>query len=89
MISKTTRKFWKAYAKLDETVKQQARASYRLFRENPQHPSLNFKKMHDSLPIYSARVNLNHRAVGIFENGEIIWFWIGPHDAYEKLLLRL
>jgi hypothetical protein len=89
MISKTTKKFWKAYAKLDRTVQQQARSSYRLFRENPQHPSLNFKKVHDSLPIYSARVNLSHRAVGILEKNEIIWFWIGPHDAYENLLSRL
>ncbi len=89
MISRTTQKFWKAYEKLDETVQKQAQASYRLFCKNPQHPSLHFKNVHDSLPIYSARVSLNHRAVGILENNEIIWFWIGPHDAYEKLLSRL
>ncbi len=79
MVARTTKKFWKAYAKLDETVQQQARSSYRIFRENPQHPSLNFKKVHDSLPIYFARVNLSYRAVGIIEKNEII----------EKLLSRL
>ena len=89
MISRTTKKFRKAYAKLDEATQQQAESAYRLFCENPQHPSLNFKKVHGSLPIYSARVNLNYRAVGILENNEIIWFWIGPHDAYEKLLFIL
>ena len=89
MVSKTTRKFWKAYGKLDETVQRQAVAGYRLFRQNPQHPSLHFKKVHDKLPIYSARVNLNHRAVGILDDNEIIWFWIGAHDAYEQLLSRL
>lgn len=88
MISKTTIKFWKAYTQLDSVIQEQARASYRLFRDNPQHPSLQFKKVHASLPIYSARVNLNHRAVGILEENEIIWFWIGSHDAYEKLLAR-
>ena len=89
MISRTTKKFWKAYAKLDETTQKQAESAYRIFCENPQHPSLNFKNVHDKLPIYSARVNLNYRAVAIVEKNEIIWFWIGPHDDYEKLLLRL
>ncbi len=89
MVSRTTKKFWKAYEQLDKTIQKQARASYYLFRDNPQHPSLNFKNVHDKLPIYSARVNLNHRAVGILKDNEIIWFWIGPHDAYEKLLLKL
>ncbi len=89
MISRTTKKFWKAYKKLDRTVQKQARASYHLFRENPQHRSLHFKNVHSKLPIYSARVNLSHRAVGILEDNEIIWFWIGPHEAYEKLLTQL
>ncbi|GBF82468.1 ParE family toxin-like protein [Aphanothece sacrum] len=89
MISRTTKKFWKAYAKLDETIQQQAHNSYRLFRQDQYHPSLHFKKVHDTLPIYSARVNLDYRAVGILDNNEIIWFWIGTHDAYEKLLSRL
>ena len=89
MTSQTTDKFWKAYARLDETVKEQARASYRLFEQNPQHPSLQFKKVHTKLPVYSARINLNYRAVGVREDEVVIWFWIGPHDEYEKLLARL
>lgn len=89
MISRTTDKFWKLYARLDDVVKEQARASYHLFEVNPQHPSLQFKKVHAKLPIYSARINLNHRAVGIREGEDIIWFWIGPHNEYEKVLARL
>ena len=42
-----------------------ARKAYRLFRENPRHPSLRFKKVHDREPIYSVRVTLAYRAVGI------------------------
>jgi len=89
VISRTTDKFWKLYARLDDVVKEQARASYHLFEVNPQHPSLQFKKVHAKLPIYSARINLNHRAVGIREGEDIIWFWIGPHNEYEKVLARL
>ena len=64
--------------------REQARASYRLFEQNPQHPSLQFKKVHNNLPIYSVCINLNHRAVGIREGEDIIWFWIGPHSEYEQ-----
>ncbi|MGL5034837.1 MAG: type II toxin-antitoxin system RelE family toxin [Microcystaceae cyanobacterium] len=88
MISRTNKKFWQAYDKLDKTVKQQAYAAYRLFCLNPQHPSLHLKCVHGNLPIYSVRINLNYRAVGIMENKEIIWFWIGSHDEYEKLISR-
>ena len=89
MTSRTTSKFWKAYNRLDEQTKEQARASYKLFEADPQHPSLQFKKVHAKKPIYSARINVDYRAVGILEESEIIRFWIGPHNDYEKLLPRL
>ena len=89
MLSTTTKKFRKAYEKLDKIVQRQTRASYRLFQENPYHPSLHFKNVHDNLPVYSARVNLDYRVVGILEDDTIVWFWIGPHDAYERLISRL
>jgi len=63
--------------------------AYRLWSENPQHPSLRFKKVHDALPIFSARVDLDWRAVGVLREDTVIWFWVGPHDEYEKLLKRL
>ena len=89
MLSTASKKFWKAFDKLDETVQKQARASYELFQEDPRHPSLHFKQVHNTLPVYSARVNLNHRALGIVEDNTIIWFWIGAHDEYEKIISRL
>ena len=50
------------------------------------HPSLRFKKVHTKLPIYSVRIDLDWRAIGILEGDVVIWFWIGPHGEYEKLL---
>jgi len=29
------------------------------------------------------------RAIGIVQNGEMIWFWIGSHAEYDKLLTQL
>jgi mRNA-degrading endonuclease RelE of RelBE toxin-antitoxin system len=89
MNSKTTRHFRQMLAKLPSDVRRQAREAYRLFRQNPNHPSLRFKKVHNSEPIYSARINIDYRAVGVLDGNEIVWFWIGPHGEYDKLLDRL
>lgn len=75
--------------KLPKRVRLEAREAYKLFNQNQRHRSLRFKKVHNIEPIYSARINIDYRAVGIVDDGEIIWFWIGPHSEYERLLNRL
>ena len=89
MKSHTTERFRKLFAALPESVREQAREAYRFFRDNPQHPGLQFKRVHTSRPVYSARVNIDYRVLGVREGDEIVWFWIGSHDDYEKLLARL
>jgi hypothetical protein len=89
VISYTTDGFWKSYRRLTDAVRKQAREAYRQFEKNPHHPSLHFKRVHSSRPIYSVRVNLDYRAVGIRDGEEIVWHWIGPHDEYEKLIGRM
>ena len=51
-----------ALATLPDHVQQRARQAYRLFRDDPRHPSLRFKQVHATRPIYSARVGLGYRA---------------------------
>lgn len=89
MKSRTTERFRRAYAALPEPVRRQARDAYRLFAHNPQHPGLRFKRVHPTLTVYSARVNLECRAVGVLDGDEIVWFWIGTHVEYDQLLTRL
>jgi hypothetical protein len=36
--------------------------------------------------IYSARIGLGYRALGQLEGSEIVWFWIGPHSDYDRLV---
>lgn len=48
--------FLEAYRKLPKQVREQARKAYRLFQQNPRHPSLNFKSIHPNEPYYSARI---------------------------------
>jgi hypothetical protein len=86
MKSKTTDRFWKSYAELPLEIRKQAREAYRLFQENPYYPSLHFKRIHSTRPIFSVRISKNYRAVGILQNNEIIWFWVGSHSEYDKLV---
>jgi hypothetical protein len=87
--SRTTEKFRKAFAELPEQVRRHAKNVYKIFQNNPYHPSLHFKQVHSIKPVYSVRINRDFRAVGVRENEEIIWFWIGPHDEYDRLIARL
>ncbi len=88
MISKTTRLFRQALMRLPKDVRQQAKEAYTLFNQNPNHPGLRFKRVHTTEPIYSARINIGYRAIGVVDGEEIVWFWIGPHAEYDKLLKR-
>ena len=89
MISKTTSRFREAYRRLPAHVQRRAREAYRRFQENPEHRSLRFKPVHAARPIYAARVGLGHRALGILEGDVIVWFWIGTHAEYDRILRTL
>jgi mRNA-degrading endonuclease RelE of RelBE toxin-antitoxin system len=86
VISRTTAHFRKQYSQLPRPVQQLARKAYQKFRQDPYHPSLHFKRVHALKPLYSVRINLEYRAVGIQEKNEIVWFWIGTHTKYDKVL---
>lgn len=86
MKSKTTSEFRKLFANLPDSVRKKSRQAYKKFKQDPFHPSLRFKQVHPNLPIYSARISKNHRTIGVRKDNEIIWFWIGSHADYDKLL---
>ncbi len=89
MKSQITARFRQTFKELPSHVRQQARDNYKLFRNNPYHPSLHFKKVHPSKPFYSVRIGIEYRTLGIREGDTIIWFWIGIHAEYDKLISRL
>ena len=89
MKSSTTQDFRKRLNKLPISVREQANKAYALWRTDPYHPSLQFKRVSQRQPIYSARVSLNCRALGLMEKEHVYWFWIGTHAEYDELLKRL
>lgn len=89
MKSVTTAAFWKRYHALPEDVQQRADRAYELWQINPQAHGLYFKRVGAQRPIYSVRIDRGYRALGILEGEAILWFWIGPHDEYMRLLKHL
>ena len=89
MTSHTTERFRKALEKLPQSIRRQAREAYKLFRDNPYHPSLHFKQVHPVKPVYSVRIGRDYRAVGVCDRDEMVWFWIGSHGDYNKIIARL
>jgi len=89
MTSRTTRRFRNGLRTLPAEVRKQAAEAYKLFLDNPRHPSLQFKQVHTTEPVYSVRISRNYRPVGVLLGQEMLRFWIGAHGDYEKLLRGL
>lgn len=86
MKSQTTKSFWKHYRAVPPEIRQRAQQAYKLWRADPMHPSLFFKRVKASQPLYSVRIGLAYRAVGLLKADTITWFWIGTHDEYDRLI---
>jgi mRNA-degrading endonuclease RelE of RelBE toxin-antitoxin system len=89
MISHTTERFRKLYESLPKQIREQANQAYSQFKKDPYYPGLHFKRIHSSRPIYSVRITKDYRAAGVQQDNEIIWFWIGSHSDYDKLMNQL
>lgn len=76
--------FWAAYRPLDKAVKRQANKAYRLWAENPFHPSLHFKCINAEEDVWSVRISRGYRALGVMEGDTVTWFWVGSHNDYER-----
>jgi hypothetical protein len=77
--------FWRQFEGLAPEVQQLARENYELLKSSPQHPSLHFKRVGK---FWSARIGLAHRVLGMESPSGIVWFWIGPHEEYRRLIKR-
>jgi hypothetical protein len=75
--------FWHYYRHLPTNVQELADKNFGLLKDDPNHPSLHLKKM-DSF--WSARVGLHYRALARDRAEGLVWFWIGHHSEYERLL---
>lgn len=75
--------FWASYRALPSETQRLADRSFELLKANPSHPSLHFKKVGR---FRSARVGLYYRALGVEVPDGVVWFWVGTHAEYDKLI---
>ena len=80
---RATASFWACYNQLSEDLRGRADKQFDLLNENSHHPSLQLKPVG---AFWSARVTDACRALALREGNTFTWFWIGPHDEYERLL---
>lgn len=79
----TSSDFWKFYRTLPAEVQELADKNYELLKANPRHPSLHLKRIEE---LWSVRVGLHIRAIGINVPDGIQWIWIGSHAEYDKFM---
>ena len=89
MTSSTTEAFRTRLRELPDKVRGLARRAYSLWLVDAHHPSLQFKRVHVRKPIYSVRIGLHWRAVGVLDDHAVIWFWIGSHAEYDALIKKM
>jgi len=79
----TSPQFWNCYEKLPVSIQQLSDKKFALLKHNFKHPSLHLKKAGN---YFSVRIDIHHRALGLDVEQGILWFWIGTHAQYDKLL---
>ena len=86
MNHRTLPRFWKHYRQLPKETQELADKNFELLKSNPNHPSLHFKKVDDKRQLWSVRVGIQYRALGREKPDGIVWFWIGVHSEYDKII---
>jgi len=86
MKHRTLPRFWKSYKQLPKEIQALADKSFELLKSDSTHPSLHFKQVDNVKKIWSVRVGIHYRALGREKPGGMVWFWIGSHADYDKLI---
>ena len=76
-------RFWVLYSALPPEVRELADKNFELLKADPRHPSLHFKRIG---LVWSVRVGGHYRAIGHQVPAGVLWFWIGTHAEYDKLV---
>ncbi len=85
MSNFASRAFWESYESLPAHIRELADRNFALLRADPSHPSLHFKRVGR---FRSVRVGRTFRALAVDVEGGLLWFWIGEHSEYERIVGR-
>ncbi|HVX83490.1 MAG TPA: hypothetical protein VH253_01610 [Phycisphaerae bacterium] len=83
MNHKASLRFWNCYNALPADIRALADAAFMLLKSDARHPSLHLKRVGDK---WSVRIGLHYRALAVESHGNMVWFWIGPHAEYDRMI---
>jgi hypothetical protein len=86
MRSQASPRFWQLFQNLPNDVQHLAVKNYRLWKANPHHPSLRYRRLRGRDKLVSVRVGDHYRALGFLEADTVIWIWVGRHAEYDQLI---
>lgn len=75
--------FWQEYHRLPLSVRETADKNFELLKRDPTHPSLHLKSVGK---YWSVRVGISFRALAVEQPEGLVWFWIGSHAEYDRLI---
>jgi hypothetical protein len=75
--------FWECYRALPPEIQVLADRAFAQLKADPQHPSLHFKQVRT---FWSSRVGLHYRALAVDVQNGVLWFWIGTHAEYDRMV---
>lgn len=84
MIIRKPKRFVDSYETLPDNIKKKAKKAYELLLSNPQHPSLNLKKLKGVENIWYGRIDKNYRFTFRKEGDFLIMRSIGLHNHVIK-----
>jgi hypothetical protein len=93
-MNRRTWRFKILFDALPAEIQQAAVAAFGMFLLNPQHPAL---RTHELKPTkkgqhlpgsVSVSITLSYRAIYVVNNGVNVWYWIGTHADYDRLIGR-
>jgi hypothetical protein len=87
--SHADRDFWKLFHALPPDVRRQVRKAFDLFQDDPFNPKLRFKELKGHKGYWEVSINRDVRGIGRRVGNNIDWFWIGDHEAADKIIDRL
>jgi hypothetical protein len=68
--------------RLPDAVQRAAYAAFDIFKTDPNHPSLNFRKVGR---FWSVSFGDGYRALALKDADDLIWFFVGTHADYDKI----
>ena len=75
--------FWNSHRNLPKRIQKLANKNFELLKQDPHHASLHLKRVRK---FWSVRIGIKYRALAVEIEEALLWFWIGTHAEYDKLV---